>query len=910
MFEPQVITLTELFQALEQGARLLTGNLRLSRFLSRNFAQHALADEQAVWLTPVIMPLQNWLEQARETLLLNGAIEAEIVLNSQQETLLWEDIIRHSPEGEVLLRPHATARQVQQAWQLLHAWRLEDSADVAELNEDARAFLNWSAQFKACCKANRWLSSAQIPEQLAKAFASNNPFAGQTILLAGFDELTPQQQHLFAALHDSGCEIRWLVPEDRQARAVLVECVDERDEIRTMARWLRQHLTEKPQALVAIVVPNLEQRRTAIIRELSCVLSSASEPANTPLFNVSLGQALSRYPLIQTALHVLSLSRQRVDLTTTSALLLSPFIAGWENESQQRALLDRRLQETAEPEISLRTLIYFAAQETQPWHCPLLAEHLDALSRVIASLPDRDSAGRWVEQFSLCLNTVGWSNGRSLSSEEYQTHAAWRELLAAFARLDLIGGQLSSGVINVQQALGHLRQLANEQTFQPESIEARVQVLGLYEASGLQFDSLWLMGMSDNIWPAAARPNPFISLALQRQHEMPHATAMRELAVARKLSRRLLASAETIVVSYPASGVGAESLRPSSLFNKLPRLAPSALALWQAPGWRELIRAQRQQELLIDDIAPQIDLAHEKTGGGSSIIRLQSNCPFRAFAELRLAARPFATADIGLDPMLRGTLLHRVLELVWDTLETQACLLSLNDEVLHKLVEDMSRLAIRETLQASSQQFSLEYLKLEKQRLQDYVLHWLEIEKQRAPFRVLETEQLLETQISGVPIRLKLDRLDELEDGRYLVIDYKTGLVAASQWFGERPAEPQLPLYASVMQEPLAGILFAQLHAKELNFKGLCEEPALVPRVKGYKDINQTRDMPSWAAVLANWKTTVEKLAQDFGHGIADVDPLKPGETCRYCELSSLCRIHEQCQDQDQAQEKNGEVGR
>ncbi len=912
MLEPQVITQTQLFQGLQQGACLLTGNLRLSRFLSQNFARHAAARAQTVWLTPAIMPLQNWLDQARETLLINGAIEAEIVLNAQQEALLWEDIIRHSPEGEVLLRPHATARQVQQAWQLLHAWRLEDSADVPELNEDARAFLSWSTQFRACCKTNCWLSSAQIPQQLAEVFARNNPFVGQTILLAGFDELTPQQQYLFAILHDSGCEIRWIMPEDRQADRVLVECADERDEINVMVRWLRQHLTETPEALIAIVVPNLEQRRRTIIRELSSILSSAPfTPSNisAPLFNISLGQPLSWYPLIQTAFHVLALSRKRVDLTTASALLLSPFMAGWESESQQRALLDRRLRETAEPEVSLRTLIFFAAQETQPWYCPVLAEHLRALSHVIDSLPVRDLAGRWVEQFSRYLKAAGWSIGRSLYSEEYQTHEAWRELLTAFARFDLIGGQLNSGPMSAQQALGHLRQLANEQTFQPESPEAGVQVLGLYEASGLQFDALWLMGMSDNVWPATARPNPFISLALQRQHEMPHATATRELAVARKLTRRLLISAKTIVVSYPASGAGAESLRPSSLFNKLPRREPSALALWQGPSWRDLIRAQQQQESLTEDVAPTIELSQEKTGGGSSIIRLQSNCPFRAFAELRLAARPFATVDIGLDPMSRGTLLHRVLELVWDTLETQACLLKLNNNALHQLVEDMSRLAIRETQQALPQSFSGEYLKLEKQRLQHYVLDWLEIEKQRTPFQVLETEQLLETQISGVPIRLKLDRLDKLEDGRLLVIDYKTGQVAARQWFGERPEEPQLPLYASVIQEPLAGILFAQLHPKELGFKGVCEESEWIPKVKGYEDMTQTREMSSWSAVLANWKTTVEKLGTDFRTGMADADPLKPGETCRYCELSTLCRIHEQLQDQNQNQEKTGEAG-
>jgi len=894
VLEPQAIINTELFRCLEQGAGLVTGNLRLSRFIGKNFEQCALAGGRTVWLTPDILPLQIWLQQARETLLINAVFDTETVLNPQQETLLWEDIIRHSVEGEALLRPHATARQAQQAWQLLHAWRLERAADTHGLNEDSRAFENWSAQFHARCQDNRWISTAQIPGQLALAFAKDNPFAGKTILLAGFDELTPQQQHLFAALNEAGSEVRWIVPEitkdSGEADSVLVECADDRDEIHCMARWVRQCLTINPETSIAIVVPDLEHRRTPIVRELSSLLSTESSASSTSaLFNVSLGQALSQYPLVQTAFHLLAFMRQRIDLATASALLLSPFLAGWETESRRRALLDMRLRETGEPEVSLNTLVYFAAQEAQPWYCPVLLEHIRALSCFIDSLPAQDHAGRWAEQFSRYLNTAGWSSGRSLSSEEYQTLDAWWELLAAFARLELISGQ-----INAQQALGHLRQLASEQTFQPESADAPVQVLGLYEASGLQFDALWLMGMSDNVWPAAPRPNPFISLVLQRQHEMPHATATRELAVARKLSQRLLASAGTIIVSYPASGAGAEFLRPSSLFSQLPRLKPSALALWQGQRWREIIRRRQDLELLTEDPAPAIDLQNEKIRGGSSIIRLQSNCPFRAFAELRLGARPFAQVDIGLDAMSRGTLMHRVLELVWDTLETQDCLLCLNDDVLQKLVEGMTRVAIRETQQQLPQLFAGEYMKLESKRLQAYVLHWLEIEKLRAPFKVLETEQLLETRISGVPINVKLDRVDELEDGRYLVIDYKTGQVAASQWFGDRPEEPQLPLYASVVKKRLAGILFAQLQAKELCFKGISEEAELAPKVKSYEDMKQTKEMSSWSAVLENWKTTVEKLAEGFKIGMADVDPLKPGLTCRYCELSSLCRIHEQ----------------
>ncbi|VAX07377.1 hypothetical protein MNBD_GAMMA25-2656 [hydrothermal vent metagenome] len=890
MLKPQLITRSELFSRLEQGAILLTGNLRLCRFLGQAHAEHAAAQKQVVWLTPEVIPLKDWMLQVRETLLINGQIKTGIILNPQQEILLWETIIRNSPEGEALLRPHATARQVQQAWQLLHDWRLEEAADTHDLNEDAQAFLNWCTSFRATCQDKGWISPAQVSNQLSVALRQNNPFVDKTIMLAGFDELTPQQQALFSVLKELGTEIFWQLPEAPSTESGLFKCVDERDEILQMAGWLRQQLNVKPEISIAVIVPNLEQRRAAIVRELSSVLACES----APLFNLSLGRSLSQYPLIQTAFYLLACLHKRIDLATASALLCSPFIRGWELESSSRALLDRRLRETGEPDVSLNTLIYFSTQEASSWFSPLFAEQLRALSQFIDTLPAKNNVGHWAEQFSRYLAVAGWSSGRSLSSEEFQTLEAWQKLLAAFARLDLV-----SNNIKAQEALAYLRQQASEQTFQAESAAAPVQVLGLYEASGLQFDALWLMGMSDAVWPATARPNPFISLALQRQHEMPHATATRELIVARQLTQRLLTSAATVIVSYPASETGNETLRPSTLFKNLPRLEKSDLSCWQGESWQDLIQKNKQLELLSDDAAPAIDLEHEKVRGGSSIIRLQSNCPFHAFAELRLGARPFAQVDIGLDAMSRGTLMHRVLELVWDTLESQACLLQIEAEnKLITLVEDMIRMAIKEMQQALPQSFSHEYLKLESSRLQGYVMRWLELEKQRAPFHLHESERLIETQIKGIPIRLKLDRVDKLDEGGYLVIDYKTGSVTASQWFGERPEEPQLPLYAQIyahlLDEELQGLVFAQLSAKELGFKGISADGECVPKVKAYTDMKQTREMSSWSAVLDNWKNTVENLALDFKAGKAEVDPLKEGNSCRYCELNTLCRIHEQ----------------
>jgi hypothetical protein len=46
--------------------------------------------------------------------------------------------------------------------------------------------------------------------------------------------------------------------------------------------------------------------------------------------------------------------------------------------------------------------------------------------------------------------------------------------------------------------------------------------------------------------------------------------------------------------------------------------------------------------------------------------------------------------------------------------------------------------------------------------------------------------------------------------------------------------------------------------------------------------------------MLAQWRTALTALADEYVAGVARVDPKDRKTTCRYCELSLLCRIREQ----------------
>jgi RecB family exonuclease len=151
------------------------------------------------------------------------------------------------------------------------------------------------------------------------------------------------------------------------------------------------------------------------------------------------------------------------------------------------------------------------------------------------------------------------------------------------------------------------------------------------------------------------------------------------------------------------------------------------------------------------------------------------------------------------------------------------------------------------------------------------LIDWLDVERQRAPFRVSAREDAREVEIGGLRIKTRIDRVDELPDGRQVIIDYKSNAPSLNSWEGDRPAEPQVPLYAARCATHVAAALFANLRPGELKFTGIADDKL--------------------AEKVREWNTTLEKIAVEFAEGRAEVDPRKGA--CDNCRLTPLCRISE-----------------
>jgi probable DNA repair protein len=844
----------------------------------------------AVWDSADILPFSAFVERAyHDALYSDLAADLPLSLTSAQEQALWEGIIRGSEAGGALLAVPETARLVREAWQLAQAWRLMPRLKGFPLNEDGRAFQDWAQRYERETGRDGHTDGARLADLVAPLFGGDQVQTPKLLVCYGFDIVTPQQSALFARFKDAGREIVFAGPQPRRGDVRRLACKDSRDEIHRAAAWARSEL-EAGHARIGVVVPDLAKHRPAIMRTFSAVMApdhALPGAAQRVLpFNVSLGPALTSYPLVNAAMLALQLAGREIEFEDSSRLIRSPFLAGGETEMAGRARLDAALRKRAEPVVTLDRLLTLMARDGGG--CPILAQRLSALAEFRKThLFGAHAPSVWAKRISETLGIIGFPGERSLDSAEYQTLKKWHELLAAFAALDRVVPRAGYA-----EAVSRLRRMAADTLFQPETPEVPIQVLGVFEAAGMEFDRLWAMGLSDEAWPPGPRPNPFLPIEAQRAAGLPQGSAAESLELARRLTKAWLLGADEVVLSYPQRD-GEREVKPSPLIIDIPELP---LPLNDYRIVRDAIHAARGLDRIEDRKAPVLDAA-AAVSAGTAAIKDHAACPFRAFARYRLGAQGIEAPHTGLDALERGTLVHRVLAQAWAQLKSKDALDAISAADLETLLRQGAEEAIARIKRDRPTTLSGRFAEIEKQRLVCLARAWLDGEKQRGSFTVVATEDKRRVEIGGFGFNARLDRVDQVQDGRRIVIDYKTGAASVGAWLGERPDEPQLPLYLVTTEPDAAAIAFARVKAGEMKYAALARDSDLLPDARTLPDNRLKRAELSWDKQIDAWRDELARIAAGFVRGDAGVQPKQYPNTCRYCDVKPFCRIHERLEN-------------
>jgi probable DNA repair protein len=445
---------------------------------------------------------------------------------------------------------------------------------------------------------------------------------------------------------------------------------------------------------------------------------------------------------------------------------------------------------------------------------------------------------------------------------------------------------LTARTLTLDVAVQWLTERALLTPYRPSDDDAAVTISPAYADPVVQYDGVWVAGLGSESFPQPVAPDPFLPLPAQIAARWPAASATGRLEEARALIAAWRAAATELVLSAPARAQDIELL-PSPLLEAWRTAAP-AFSKTRASVW---LPARLHRPGLLTEWRDDVGVAWNSQlplPSGTRSLELQNQCPFRAYAQLRLGSRELGVPEPGIAPDARGRLLHAALQQLWNELGDSRALLALAAPALDGLIGTCVEDAAAALAAAGEDLIPRPALARERRRTARLIRKLLDLERGRAPFRVQHTEYESRLRVAGQELRLRIDRLDALASGGFAILDYKSGRRVSGDWYGERPSHPQLLAYLAAVGDEVVALATVNVTAKEVRFDGIAASAELLPKVAGVKAAaGQSQD--AWQARVREWRGLVERLAGAFAAGLAAVDP-KP-QACDFCPVASLCRV-------------------
>jgi exodeoxyribonuclease-5 len=273
------------------------------------------------------------------------------------------------------------------------------------------------------------------------------------------------------------------------------------------------------------------------------------------------------------------------------------------------------------------------------------------------------------------------------------------------------------------------------------------------------------------------------------------------------------------------------------------------------------------------------------------MINDQAACPMLAYFRHRLKAgfesmpQPFA------DTAYRGNLMHSAMQSLFAGHEGQPGV-PVPGRVAAAVAAALNKHQARRRLMPVS-------FEAERLRLENLLLQWLEFETARHGFTVECLEEFITAELRGHPISFRADRIDRLDDGSLMIIDYKSSKGSTSGWLQDRLAQVQLPLYAVLLSRQIpyvaggadggvvgrevgssdkapvggsvGGIALATVRQGECGFSGIGQKvSATFDGIRSFADRKTgfAKRFSDWEQIFRHWEIGIDALAGEIELGL------------------------------------------
>ncbi|MEM9803669.1 MAG: PD-(D/E)XK nuclease family protein [Cyanobacteria bacterium P01_D01_bin.56] len=411
--------------------------------------------------------------------------------------------------------------------------------------------------------------------------------------------------------------------------------------------------------------------------------------------------------------------------------------------------------------------------------------------------------------------------------------------------------------------------------------------------AGARYAHVFLIGMAEGILPAPVQNDPdldfFERRQLQAQGIMVAGAAALACQEGVSFYHLLQTVTETMTFSYAKLRDRQEQLaspylkRLGLMLNAPPQLPVASLEelrrikLRHGPSLKDPVLAKalfaygveqyRESSGPPDEYDGVVGIPFDYTQWCFSVSQLTQlgQCPFKWFASRLLQLDKADEAEEDLSPSLRGSLYHKVLELLIQALRMDSSL-SLQDRNL-----------LEEKFLEAEQVIELPELPAWSSRRKDHIQRlWQTIQQPEFlpdDAEPVSLEQRFEGEWLGLRVTGRVDRIDRTPGGLVL-IDYKTSASVpkgVKDTKGKASIDIQLPLYKDVA----ASSLFPEEAVAETYYYSLTKGKKMTP----------SRNAPQHELPMV-----IEQCKDFLERGYYPVQPDIARAACQYCNFDWVCR--------------------
>ena len=449
-----------------------------------------------------------------------------------------------------------------------------------------------------------------------------------------------------------------------------------------------------------------------------------------------------------------------------------------------------------------------------------------------------------------------------------------------------------------------------------------VQVMGLLETRGLDFDTVIIPDAAEGILPTATRLDTTIPFSLRTAYDLP-TTDLQEQTRAYNFFR-LMSRAKRVVFLYD-SRTGDSSVGEPSRYVQLLRDVYH-VPMYEAEASFPLTRAEASGDFIEDKtLVSRYRASVSAKTPTQKVKRLSASrmkdfhtCPRRFYYTAIEGIKDDENLSGVLDKRDSGTLFHTAMQLLYKESEGKKDGLSLNSltEILNSdaIIDNaVDKSAMELHLETKKSDYNDNQLEMTRKLVRRMVEADLERVQAGGDITYVGGEIEIETTYVGANFKLIIDRID-VQGDTINIIDYKTGRDKTECDLSKWPTESdnlgeclkqakeingaviQLLYYCDVILT--SGELNRFLSDKNLNIRPMILKPGAPDINDGIITLKVPKEIDPNPVVISDYRTNVDSSVKEYLREAVrlvispdftfDVDS-GSSDGCKYCPASMLC---------------------